>query len=160
MGNHRTLGTREWAWVCVGVFLFLLATAAAQLDNENSILGVYMESGMVQGRRIPTQELVEQVVTESSGAMTQGSLTVQFLTSMNDSMPEEMTGVMTLASCSNTHMWAPGLAEMGKMHIALTEKGIEPDPENVKAVTDCKPPTIVKTHSDECQKAFEMLKQA
>ncbi|KAK7084682.1 hypothetical protein SK128_009077 [Halocaridina rubra] len=112
----------SWPWG-LALFLAIISTAQAQLDNENSLLGVYMESGLVQGKRLETQELIQSSIKKASEAMTRGSLGVIFLDTMDDTMSNDTTAVMTVGSCENTHMWAADLAEMGKLHMAITDAG-------------------------------------
>nr|AGJ51190.1 olfactory ionotropic receptor IR93a [Panulirus argus] len=118
MAGHR----RPWACWTLSV-MTLFTFAAAQLDYQNSVLGVYMESVMLENRRLQTHEMIQKAVADGSAAMSLGTLSVEFLSSMNDSMPEDMSVMLTMASCSSTHMWAPGLAEKGILQIAITEAG-------------------------------------
>ncbi|XP_069953211.1 ionotropic receptor 93a-like isoform X1 [Cherax quadricarinatus] len=126
MNGHKP-GGGAWPGVCSWCLslLVLAVSTQAQLDHENSTLGVYLEPSMLQGLKTQTEELIQEAVKEGSAAMTRGSLTVQFLSSMNENitLPDEMTAVLTLASCSNTRAWAPSLAKMGKLHIAITGSG-------------------------------------
>ncbi|XP_066943243.1 ionotropic receptor 93a-like [Macrobrachium rosenbergii] len=124
MAPGSELSLRSWSWIRV---LLLMLTSVglsqAQLDNENSLIGVYMESGMVQGLRTEAMDLMKTAVQTASAAMKRGSLGVVFLESMNDTMPENLTAVMTLAHCDRTHAFAPTFAQMGKLHIAVTDAG-------------------------------------
>ncbi|XP_069170054.1 ionotropic receptor 93a isoform X2 [Procambarus clarkii] len=122
MQGQRAGRSRVWVWRCLAAVTILVSTHA-QLDYEDSTLGVYLESGMLQGLRFQTQELVKAAVKEGSAAMTLGSLSVQFLASMNDTLPDNTTAVLTMVSCTNTHAWADRLVQNGTLHIALTESG-------------------------------------
>ncbi|KAK7084676.1 hypothetical protein SK128_009071 [Halocaridina rubra] len=109
-------------WICALALIFSV-TVKAQLDNEDSLLGVYLESGMLQGQRIPTEQLIINTVANASASMARGSLNVIFLESMDAEMPSNMAAVLTMASCESTHAWAPSLSEMEKLHIAITDSG-------------------------------------
>ncbi|XP_042864338.1 ionotropic receptor 93a-like [Penaeus japonicus] len=122
-GRERGRSRKPWAWVALHILALLVTPARAQLDNEDSVLGVYMDSGIVQGERSVAQELIASTVSASAASMTRGSVTVKALSSMNDTMPENMAAVLTMSSCEATHAWAEGLAEMGKLHIAITAAG-------------------------------------
>ncbi|XP_068230877.1 ionotropic receptor 93a-like [Palaemon carinicauda] len=116
--------SRAWSQPMILLLVLIsVGLSQAQLDNEDSVIGVYMESGMVQGLRTEAMNLMKSSVEEASAAMARGSLGVVFLESMNETMPENMAAVMTLASCDKTHMWAPSVAAMGKLHIAITDAG-------------------------------------
>nr|XP_027229951.1 ionotropic receptor 93a-like [Penaeus vannamei] len=120
-GRERGRSRKPWVWAALHILALLVTAARAQLDNEDSVLGVFMDSGIVQGERSVAQDLVVSTVSASAAAMTRGSVTVKALSSMNDTMPENMAAVLTMSSCEATHAWAKGLAEMGKLHIAIGE---------------------------------------
>ncbi|XP_076061279.1 ionotropic receptor 93a-like [Oratosquilla oratoria] len=114
--SHRAL--------LLGLLVLCVSGAAGQLDNENAVIGVFLESGMVQGRRLVSEDLIKSVVSETKASMTQGSLDATFLPMLDpESLPEEMSAVMTLASCDATHLAAPAVAQMGKLHLAVTGAG-------------------------------------
>ncbi|XP_047486802.1 LOW QUALITY PROTEIN: ionotropic receptor 93a-like [Penaeus chinensis] len=122
-GRGRGRSRKPWVWAALYILASLSPAAHAQLDNEDSVLGVFMDSGIVQGERSVAQELIASTVSASAASMSRGSVTVKALSSMNDTMPENMAAVLTMSSCEATHAWAEGLAEMGKLHIAITAAG-------------------------------------
>ncbi|CAL4132221.1 unnamed protein product, partial [Meganyctiphanes norvegica] len=113
-----------WMWVMVYTSLaIIIPQAAAQLDNQDQTVGVYLESGMVQGARGFAEDIVNNAVADANAVMTKGSIAVQFLNSWNETMSEDLTAILSMANCDVTHEWAPAIAEMGKVHIAITETG-------------------------------------
>ncbi|XP_063599998.1 ionotropic receptor 93a-like [Penaeus indicus] len=122
-GRERGRSRKPWVWAALHILALLISAAHAQLDNEDSVLGVFMDSGIVQGERSVAQDLITSTISASAASMSRGSVTVKALSSMNDTMPENMAAVLTMSSCEATHAWADGLAEMGKLHIAITAAG-------------------------------------
>ncbi|XP_050723459.1 ionotropic receptor 93a-like [Eriocheir sinensis] len=113
-----------WAWRCVwGVSLLFVSTVVAQLDNEDSVLAVYMESVLLEGTRGTTQEVIEQAVKAGSDAMSKGSVRMRMIETLNGTMAKDVTAVLTLAACHSTHKWGKALADMEKLHIAVTGSG-------------------------------------
>ncbi|KAK8399557.1 hypothetical protein O3P69_003545 [Scylla paramamosain] len=112
-----------WAWRCVWGVSLLVSTFAQELDNENSVLAVYMESMLLAGTRGDTQQVIEKAVADNQGKMMRGSVRVQMVDTINETMAADVTAVLTLASCPATHQWGMKLADNQKLHIALTESG-------------------------------------
>ncbi|KAK3869467.1 hypothetical protein Pcinc_025236 [Petrolisthes cinctipes] len=55
--------------------------------------------------------------------MARGSVSVQFIDMMNETLAEDVDAVLTLASCGPTHDWAMPLKEVGVLHMAITDAG-------------------------------------
>lgn len=64
--------------------------------------------------------VIEEAVKAGSDAMTKGSVRMRMIETLNETMPEDVTAVLTLAACDATHQWGKALANMEKLHIALT----------------------------------------
>ena len=76
---------------------------------------------MIQGRKTQTEALISQVVQDAAGTMQWGSISFKILGTLESSVDDgELTAVMSIAPCKATHSVAAGLAEMGKLQLAIT----------------------------------------
>ena len=85
------------------------------------IAGVFMETGLIQGRKPETESLINQVVSAASDSMKRGSVSAKILNTLEDALSDaSLTAVMTIATCDQTFNAAEAVANQGKLHIAIT----------------------------------------